>query len=136
MTYQPHQSEDLTLKGGAQQLREIATMLRSTRMSMEADAAIQCDQAAAWIERHSRTASDVFAEREPLLDTRGVATDAVSDAGILNALRLALPYVERVAGTSPTQPAGVARQRAAAKDLKVIRAALADGVALPDGGQR
>jgi hypothetical protein len=40
-------------RGHAQRLREIATMLRSTRMSMEADAAIQCDQAAEWIERHS-----------------------------------------------------------------------------------
>jgi hypothetical protein len=48
-----------------------------------------------------------------------------SSPDLLAALELALPYVQRVAGTSPTMPAGVARQRAALRDLATIRAAIA-----------
>jgi hypothetical protein len=59
--------------GHAQRLREVASMLRGAKQALEADAAYDCDRAAEWVERHSRTASDVFAEREPLLDTRGVS---------------------------------------------------------------
>lgn len=58
--------------GHAQRLREVATMLRGAKLALEADAACDCDRAAEWIVRHSRTVSDVFAEREPLLDARGV----------------------------------------------------------------
>lgn len=41
---------------------------------------------------------------------------------MLNALRMALPYVEKVASTSPTEPARFARKLRATKDVTVIRA--------------
>jgi len=44
---------------------------------------------------------------------------------LLAALKLALPWAEKVAATSPTQDAGIARARAAAKAVAAARAAIA-----------
>lgn len=44
---------------------------------------------------------------------------------MLNALRMAIPYIEKVASTSPTEPARIARQLRAAKDVTVIRTIIA-----------
>ena len=41
---------------------------------------------------------------------------ALLDKGVLEALRVALSYVEKVAATAPTEPARVRRQRQAAGD--------------------
>lgn len=44
---------------------------------------------------------------------------------LLAALKLALPYVERVATSQPTQPANVLKRNQAARDVAVIRDAIA-----------
>lgn len=43
---------------------------------------------------------------------------------MLAALKAALPYAERVAAMSPTQPAGMQRQRQALKDVDAVRTAI------------
>lgn len=47
-------------------------------------------------------------------------------ADLLNALKVALPYVERVAATQPFEMNRQQRQRQAIADLVVIRAAIAE----------
>jgi hypothetical protein len=45
--------------------------------------------------------------------------------GLLAMLKLALPYVEKVAATAPTEMARQQRQRQASKDAAAIRALIA-----------
>lgn len=52
-----------------------------------------------------------------------IRADVVED--MLAVLKVALPLVERLASSSPTQPANVVRRNQAVKDRDAIRAAIA-----------
>lgn len=54
---------------------------------------------------------------------------------MLEALKAAVPHLERLAGTCPTQPAGVMRRNQAAKDLATVRAAIAKATTLYRPGE-
>lgn len=47
------------------------------------------------------------------------------DTQLIEALKVALPYVERVAATAPTEPSRLHRRRQAAADAAMIRNLLA-----------
>ncbi len=68
-----------------------------------------------------------FVDMENTTEDQGVADGHLIAAApeLLNALKLALPYVDRIAGTRPTQPQGIMRRNQAVRDRVAIRAAIA-----------